>query len=510
MKKLIKILMIIGILAICASIVYCAITYYIIPSRTYALALEQMESDDIDKSIDTFSSLGSFAHSEQKIVECREIITAEIEIKYQEALELMGENEYSQAKDAFILLDGYKECRYNISLCNYFDTIILIDDVGIKNAIAKNIELSDDEIHLYQLLRLTHLDLSNLDLDNSQMVFFQYLISLKSLNLAGAKIQSFSKISFFGNLTSLNLSGSDITDLSLIESLTSLEDLNISSTNTKDLSPLSSMENIKKLDISHTNVKKLDAIANMPNLEELYIHVSAGGNPALKDLSPLAEATKMKILSIVSDNSTSRGVDIYKLEPLENMASLEYLVLNNCDIRDVSSLGKLTSLKLLDLSHNKIENISPLSTLININELVLNDNKIDSLRSLSTLSELTHLYVCDNNYTSLKGIEKIQSLEVLEVGGDIRRYTDLKNISAVKDLTSLKTFKCENNNVSDLSAIENLSSLTHLSLRKTGIIKINQLANLSNLKELYIDADVQSSNPSIIDKLQELGCLISN
>ena len=96
------------------------------------------------------------------------------------------------------------------------------------------------------------------------------------------------------------------------------------------------MAGLTRLEARNANISDLTGLEFATNLTELYLgdkYVEGQGhinNNSVKDLSPLAELTK-----------------------------LTRLVLNQNNIRDISPLAELTNLTWLDIGGNHLSNLSP-------------------------------------------------------------------------------------------------------------------------------------------------------
>jgi internalin A len=143
----------------------------------------------------------------------------------------------------------------------------------------------------------------------------------------------------------------------------------------KDISALASFKNLKALFISLNAIKDLSPLVGM-NLEVFY---SMNGNTDITDFSPLAGSTAMLDLTILSNeniNDSNIGfIDgmtniemlwiqgaphLSDIRTVSNFSMLWRLILNNCNVSDISPAAGLKNLRWVNLEGNPIKDYSPL------------------------------------------------------------------------------------------------------------------------------------------------------
>jgi len=152
----------------------------------------------------------------------------------------------------------------------------------------------------------------------------------------------------------------------------------------------------------------------------------------IKDLSPLKNLHKLKVLTISSHF-------IKDLSPLKNLTNLEVLDLSDNNIEDLSPLAELKKIEELDLSKNKIKNIAPLMNLKNIKKLNLSYNAVEHFETLKEFKNLEHLDLTKNFITSFDFIKHLKSpylAELLLCYNPIRNREFLKTYQ--KELRKIK------------------------------------------------------------------------
>ena len=165
-------------------------------------------------------------------------------------------------------------------------------------------------------------------------------------------------------LKSLYIDGSSLQSLEPLNGCTELESLVISNPcRISDLSPLASCTRIKKLTIILSQVTDISALSSMPLLEE----VDLGKNvhyPSIKDLSPLIQCKRLRVLDIGGNQ------DIEDISPLTQCSQLEELLMwGLTKITDLKPLSSLIKLKKLGIGNVPVEDLTPLSALQGLEEL---------------------------------------------------------------------------------------------------------------------------------------------
>jgi internalin A len=120
------------------------------------------------------------------------------------------------------------------------------------------------------------------------------LPNLKTLSLAGTRLNSLIHMAKLSSLRSLNLncSGTQVSDLSALSSLKALQMLDCSRTEVKYLSPLGGLTALQALDCCETPVSDLTPLAGLTALQALNCRAAP-----VRDLSPLADLIALQALN---------------------------------------------------------------------------------------------------------------------------------------------------------------------------------------------------------------------
>jgi hypothetical protein len=253
----------------------------------------------------------------------------------------------------------------------------------------------------------------------------KHFMSLKDLSIEeeGGILATldFSPLASLSKLESINFNG-NITRLPDLTMLTNLRTIYTGSYYTPTVA-LESLEGIgapNLREISITNIKEIDSFAPLNNLmylEKLRIEIRSEGEKVHK-VADMANLPNLKRLDLMN------GYTKIDLHGIENMSSLEILLLSYCEPINIEGIGKLANLKSL-----YINLISP-------------EPSLEFLRDMPNLSVL-YLHADEARFSmyplpepdqilDLNPLATVKSLVVLEC-----RYFIIKNISALGILERL-------------------------------------------------------------------------
>ena len=111
-------------------------------------------------------------------------------------------------------------------------------------------------------------------------------------------------------------------------------------------------------------------------------------NPDLNGLQMISSLTQLKNLHISGCPLSATDLSI-----IGTLPNLEFLILTDCSLSNISGLSNATRLVNLDLRNNAIRDLSPLSFLQNLSVVNLSSNALTNLSPLSGLENLTALDV---------------------------------------------------------------------------------------------------------------------
>jgi len=148
------------------------------------------------------------------------------------------------------------------------------------------------------------------------------------------------------DLTQMGLQNEDIVPLQYMKNLTELV---LARNQISDLTPLSGLAKLTNLGLQGNSINNLKPLSGLANLTKLTLW-----NNHINDLAPLSDLTKLTSLSLQVN-------DISNLKPLSGLANLTELILWGNQISDVKPLSNLAKLTNLELNDNPITDWSPVA-----------------------------------------------------------------------------------------------------------------------------------------------------
>ncbi|AEE76720.1 disease resistance protein [Arabidopsis thaliana] len=234
---------------------------------------------------------------------------------------------------------------------------------------------------LFKLQHLTHLDLSNCNLQGEIPSSIENLSHLTHLDLSTnhlvgevpASIGNLNQLEYI-DLRGNHLRGNIPTSFANLTKL-SLLDLHENNFTGGDI-VLSNLTSLAILDLSSNHFKSFFSadLSGLHNLEQIF-----GNENSFVGLFP---ASLLKISSLdkiqLSQNQFEGPIDFGNTSSSSRLTMLD-ISHNNFIGRVPSSLSKLVNLELLDLSHNNFRGLSPrsISKLVNLTSLDISYNKLE-------------------------------------------------------------------------------------------------------------------------------------
>ncbi|MCY4552723.1 MAG: sigma-70 family RNA polymerase sigma factor, partial [Candidatus Poribacteria bacterium] len=115
-----------------------------------------------------------------------------------------------------------------------------------------------------------------------------------------------------------------------------------------------------------------------------------------------------------------RGKGIADLTGVEHATDLQFLVLIENKIHDISPLSGLTKLGFLDLGGNQISDLRPLAALTRLETLHIWRNEIEDISPLAGLVNLKKLLIENNDIKDFSPLDALRHLEVVNINGNFR------------------------------------------------------------------------------------------
>ncbi len=340
--------------------------------------------------------------------------------------------------------------------------------------------------------------LSSLNLENNELsaigVLRTNIVRFSYLNLNGNYFSD-EEIKLYGSYNNVKMEDSTMREFDIVANkpLITLirKNLNLAS----DQDPTEQQyDSITSLSIP-ADIKDIDGIKKLRNLQ--YIRFDSSG---VSDFSELTELTKLTQLRVYNGNSSGD----MNFSTIPEITSLQYLSISGYHSRltNIDAISKMTKLKNLELSDYSWSN-SQITKLPDLSQLTsleyFNTYATQNLKDISGLSKVTSLksvYLNDTSISDLSPLEKSSGLTSLTIY--YSNSSTLPSFQSVGKLLALQSLNLYNIAVQDISPLSNWKNLTSLQLESmSGIkdlsfvkspnlnyIELNSLSNLTDVSAL--------------------------
>jgi Leucine-rich repeat (LRR) protein len=243
-----------------------------------------------------------------------------------------------------------------------------------------------------------------------------------------------------------------VTDLSPLSNLTTLEKLNLRGTAITDCSPLRTLKALEILDLSQTGISSIDGIADLKKITNLDI----------------------------SDTH------VHDITPISNFELIRELDCKHTPITDLQPLANLAGLEIVNIAETKVEDLKALHGLNSIKDLDISDLPKFEWKTLGSLSTIERLRAYKTIGMDAKVVASLPNLRSADLG-----FSDLTDISAFANKSSIESFSIPFTVVSDIEAIGTMINLVNLTLLGSKNIKnfrpLRKLGRLRNLNISYTE-----------------------
>ena len=252
-------------------------------------------------------------------------------------------------------------------------------------------------------------------------------------------------------------------------------------------------------DIIKTDEEGNILLENLNVIQELDLD---GNEDSNLDFSELYNFTSLKRINLYNYNNKS-------LNGFENLAMLDYLYIENCDLTDYSAINNLSTLTHLYLVKSNDENVERLSNDLANSNLpnlqyfgIMNKlydkslynltpsgvSNVTDISSLSKISETTknavkYLWLSENQINSIEGISDFKNVYQLVIMGN----PNLQNLNGTQQMTGLKYVYAQNcSSLQNIEGLVNCNQLILLTIQNNNkITSLNGIQNATNLQSLY-------------------------
>ena len=234
----------------------------------------------------------------------------------------------------------------------------------------------------------------------------------------------------------------------------------------------------KKIKILHLSfpseekVTHIDFLADLVSIENLKLE---GGYRSISTDFSIEALKFLKNLKYLKTYS----LGFNKTDILSNLKNLNYVILKEDNLTDVSGLTSSPNLEFIDLSSSdKLSDISPLSKLKNIKLIDVSNTSIISLKGLENCVNLNGVNISGSPIQNLDGLLNSKNLYCVNASG----CGELKNITGIKNSLKLKEILLDScSSLLTLSGIENCHDLKLITLSRSGISNLDSLKNCNNI-----------------------------
>ena len=335
---------------------------------------------------------------------------------------------------------------------------------------------NEDLTVLSKLPNLKYLDISNNNV--TSLSALSSLKNIKYLSIATNPVESLAGVEGLTEMKLLHALDCSLTDISAVKGFSKLESVYLSGNSITDISALSSATEVTYLDASDNKITDMSAVTGMTKL--ITLALSDNNITAIPDLKGLDRLGSLDLSDnaledasgLASFNPTYPGMsddDIEadkKVEKEDDKAVNKNTVTINLSDNYIKNIT-LSAKKLgsLDLSDNKLtageEGALKFNDCAKLETLTLTDNKtgLTEIPDLKALKNLTTVNLSDTDLESLSGLKDNESVTTLTM-------TDCEKLKDIKDLVTLK--KLTTVNFTDCTALDNTSIKDAFGTPRTG------------------------------------------
>lgn len=381
---------------------------------------------------------------------------------------------------------------------DFLSTIENISSISLDNNDISNVDVLNDCLKLMHVSlknnkitdvsELRDSTITNLILDGNKGIIGYDNLNLNILSLNDCNIQELPDLSQI-NLQYLFLSNNP--DIVIHEGYlpSSLFSIDLSNNNLDNIEFLSNTKYLTYLTLVNNNIKSLNGLYGG---EDSYLNIDVSQNP-LEDINELKN-----YLGIIMKYSNNESVDLSIFDDLENINILE---LKNNNIKDLSTL-KIKSVYSLDLSENmQMTNLDALIKIENLNNLILNKCNISDITDIAKMKNLLVLELSSNSIINVDKLNNLEKLESLSLANN-------SNLSGELSLNTLNILNLSNTNISNTNLFKKLSNLEYVNLSKNDLSydELYEFHQTNQITQIILDNDEEKNIvdiETVIDFLKE-------
>jgi len=391
----------------------------------------------------------------KKLIRCREFEKIEMGIELVRSVnnpkvfdELLGNIEYKFDQWSGSFSHDWKGAGPDE---HYFQTAIL----GLLNFSPKGSKGSviRDSVKILKIRGEITSGYSNV----KSKIFVKYLSNFSNLEIL--KLERFNEIIGFEEIYNLPIKGLEIS-------------WNESLPNHNEKWGFKKIKTLHLFWPSEEKVTHVDFLAGLVSIENLKLEGS------YSSISPDFSIDALKFLKNLKYLRTY-SLGFNKTDILSNIKNLNYVILKEDNLTDISGLTSSPNLEFIDFNKSKkLVDISPLNKLKNIKLIDISGTGIISLKGLENSANLHGINISGSPIQNLDGLLNAKNLYCLNASS----CKELENIEGIKNSIKLKEILLDNcSSLLSLSGIENCVDLRVITLSKSGISNLDSLINCKNI-----------------------------
>lgn len=279
-----------------------------------------------------------------------------------------------------------------------------------------------------------------------------------------------------------------LTDISGLASLSTVQSLTLSQLEgIENLDAVGEMDDLQRLTLTYlNNVEDVRSLRRLINVRYLNLDLPSVDvtpllcNPVLEnvvlwnvyDIQMLSVAENLKALHLLSDQNLQENIQqdyIVDLSALENMQSLEWLVLMNLPHRNADTIQHCTQLKKLRLTGSDVDRISDLhylAPLENLESALIDCTYAKDVSALSQLTSIRRLQLFGLHRALPHEFDRLDQLEELDISyGRFFGSRPLSVLRSMDHIKSLHVLDCASESYTmDMSFVEDMTGMEQLIL----------------------------------------------
>lgn len=267
----------------------------------------------------------------------------------------------------------------------------------------KGLRLSSVRLPDLQLLR-AHPELEVLELTNCSIGDVTEIGRLKRLRYLVISYNPITDLSPLAGLPQLEVliaARCLVADIAVVAQLPALRHLDLADNPIADISPLGSRPELTRLSLyKNKAISDLSVLAGLTELRHLNVSFGMPGALRPELLAPLTQLTNLRVqgdmltpelwqvvggLSALEQLTAGKNPSLTDLTPIAGLSNLDYLDIHGCAFSDLTPLSRITGLRKLVMNNNRVSSLAPLKACTRLTMLYSFGNPIKDIAALRGL-----------------------------------------------------------------------------------------------------------------------------